>query len=153
MDKSRSPIVLPVLRSTGRDSAMINAQGQRCKIVPEVATEEMWGGVARDLVFWMDTSGGRPTGKTLRFHFKSAVGELPEWLAEEIPDEDHVPSKGTRAAVIHKACVDAAPAFEPHDSVVERVAREICKKHGDESDLWRHYEPYARAAISAFVKE
>lgn len=117
-------------------------------LVPRVATEEMWGGVSRDIVFWMDTSGGRPTGKTLRFHFENAVGKLPEWLGKEVPDIDHVPSKGTRAAVVYEACVRAAP--QPPVEEMEQMIAELILKGVSNDD---HEDKIARAIVRRLMGE
>lgn len=78
------------------------------KIVPKEPTEKMWGGLARDIVMWTRFQHARPTGETLYKHLRSIRGEPPEWLRQEIPDNNNVPPKGTVAAVIYKAMIEAA---------------------------------------------
>lgn len=74
-------------------------------LVPVVPTEAQWNGLARDLIMWMDSTQ-RPTGKSLYQHLEWAGREIPDWLRAEIPENDHVPPKGTRAAVIYRAMVE-----------------------------------------------
>jgi len=76
-------------------------------LVPEEPTEDQWGGLARHLMMWLDLTG-RPTGSNLYEHLDMVGEDAPYWLKEEIPDDDIVPSKGTRAAVIYKAMIKAA---------------------------------------------
>jgi len=80
-----------------------------CWIVPFQPTKDQWGGLARDLMMWLDMNRKRPTGASLYEHLESLEVEPPEWLKTEVLDNDHVPSKGTRCAVIYKAMLDAAP--------------------------------------------
>lgn len=84
------------------------------KLVPTEPTKEQWSGLARDIVFWLYMDGSnRPTGEKLHKHLKRSGVPIPDWLAKEIPDVDYVPEKGTVAAVIYKAMVEAAPAGNP----------------------------------------
>ncbi len=74
-------------------------------MVPVEPTEEMWGGIARQMIMWLRMPN--PTGHELHLHLKRAWHEpMPEWLAKEIPDTDHVPPKGTVAACIFKAMIE-----------------------------------------------
>lgn len=73
-------------------------------LVPIEPTEEQWGGLARDIVMWW--SFDRPTGSALFKHLSSLGRDIPNWLHQEIKDVDHVPPKGTVAAVIYKAMLD-----------------------------------------------
>lgn len=77
-------------------------------VVPVEPTEEMWSGLARDIVMWRDLS--IPTGDQLHLHLRRSGTEIPEWLAHEIPDTRAVPSKGTVAVCIYKAMLAAAPS-------------------------------------------
>ncbi len=92
-------------------------------LVPVESTEKQWGGLARDLMMWL--SFQRPTGAKLHEHLRTLERDIPQWLIDEIPDVDHVPSKGTRAAVVYRAMLAAAPtapAGESDDSdICERV--------------------------------
>lgn len=70
-------------------------------------SEAMWGGLARDIVFWLDTTDKR-TPRSL-FEFLGNVGrEVPEWLKAhmEMANLDHAISKGTRAIIIFLAMLD-----------------------------------------------
>ena len=73
-------------------------------------SEAMWSGLARDLVLW--NRGGPPpwgqTGESLYRQLRMIGRPIPPWLLAEIPDNDHVPPKGTVAACIFKAMIDAA---------------------------------------------
>lgn len=81
------------------------------RLVPLLPVEAQWNGLARDVVMWM-VMGGRPTGEALHSHLRRLGQEnIPAWLVAEIPDSDHVPPKGTMAAVIYRLMVEAAPAF------------------------------------------
>lgn len=69
-------------------------------------TEAQWGGLARALVMWWGMSQ-IPTGSSLYNHLKRTGEDVPDWLVLEIPDIDHVPPKGTVAACIWHAMIDA----------------------------------------------
>lgn len=75
-------------------------------MVPTEPTEEQWGGLARDIIMWW--SFDRPTGASLFKHLSSSGRDIPNWLRDEIKDTDHVPPKGTIAAVVYKAMLNAA---------------------------------------------
>ena len=77
------------------------------KLVPLVDTEEMWGGLARQIVMWRDMSPH--TGAALYRHLKSSGWEIPVWLLELIPDTEHSPPKGAVAGAIYRAMIAAAP--------------------------------------------
>lgn len=79
-------------------------------IVPKEPTEAMWGGLARDIVMWQRmTANGSPTGISLHKHIRSIRPEpIPEWLTKEIPETNQTPPKGTVAACIYKAMLEAA---------------------------------------------
>ncbi len=82
-------------------------------LVPKEPTEEMWGGLARDIVMWTRFPG-RATGQGLHKHLRSIRLEpIPEWLLKEIPDTDNVPPKGTVAACIFKAMIEKSPCIYP----------------------------------------
>lgn len=68
-------------------------------------TEAMWAGLARDIVMWRGFRN--PTGRELHAYLRGLGREIPDWLTEEIPDNDHMPPKGTVAACIFKAMIDA----------------------------------------------
>lgn len=79
-------------------------------LVPRQPTEAMWSGLARQIVLW-DRSAN-PRGETLYKQLSMCVGgcPVPDWLREEIPNTGQCPPKGTVAACIYKAMLDAAPA-------------------------------------------
>lgn len=81
------------------------------KLVPVEPTEEMWGGLARQIVFWLRTATD-PTqlsGAELHKWLRRTGYETPDWLNKEIPNANRVPEKGTIAACIYKAMLSAAP--------------------------------------------
>ncbi len=66
-------------------------------------SEAMWGGLARDIMMWLDF--GTKTPRELFKHLKRTGRDIPKWLTDE-PEMralDHVPSKGTRCVIIYKA--------------------------------------------------
>lgn len=77
--------------------------------VPFTPPEEMWDGLARDMMMWLDMNQGRPTPRTLFEHLKRAHTPIPQWLIDEpeMKNLDSVPSKGTRVVIIYKAMLDA----------------------------------------------
>lgn len=79
------------------------------KPVPLVPTEEQWGGLARDVVMWLDMShpGGGRSGAALLEHLERVGRDIPDWLRKEC-DKGHI-TKGDRAAIIYRAMVEAAP--------------------------------------------
>lgn len=91
---------------------ILDADGQVVgRIMPVEPTEAQWGGLARDIVMWMDM-GGRPTPEALFKHLGRIGRKVPQWLLDEIELQvmNRVPSKGTRAAIIYKAMLSAAPS-------------------------------------------
>ena len=79
------------------------------KLVPVEPTEEMWSGLARHLMMWLDF--GNPTVEALRKHLSMLGREWPAWMdGESEMKGSGVPSKGTRATLIYKAMLAAAPA-------------------------------------------
>lgn len=81
------------------------------KTVPCEPTEAMWGGLARAIVMW--THFRDHSGNALYDHLRMSGIEVPTWLLREIPHTTHVPPKGTVAACIYKAMLDAAPIPAP----------------------------------------
>jgi len=65
-------------------------------------TETQYFELARDIVMWLDMADGR-SGAMLHLHLTRLGRQIPDWLAEEIPNSSHAPSKGTVAACIYKA--------------------------------------------------
>jgi hypothetical protein len=97
-------------------------------MVPVGPTEAMWGNnLLRWIVRWMGYD--RPTPKTLFFDLKNGYGPIPKWLAQEpeLQNQDHVVSKGTRAVILYRAMLAAAPASSviavDRNAVVEEAAR------------------------------
>jgi hypothetical protein len=79
-------------------------------VVPEQPTEAQWGGLARDIMMWLDMHGGsEKTPRALFTHLERIGREIPQWLRDEpeMKNLDHVPSKGTRCAIIYKAMLRA----------------------------------------------
>lgn len=82
------------------------------QLVPKEPTEPQWGGLARDIVMWLEMHPGpEKTPRALFLHLERLGRQIPDWLRNEPEMQalDHVPSKGTRATVIYKAMLAAAP--------------------------------------------
>lgn len=79
------------------------------KLVPVEPTEDQWGGLARKIVMAWDMDCNTP--RKLFDYLELACVEIPLWLRAEpeMQNLDHVPSKGTRAAIIYWAMLEAAP--------------------------------------------
>ena len=80
--------------------------------VPIQPTEEMWGGLARSIMMWMDIAGGGPKlPEDLLKHLERSGIEAPDWLKDEgeMKAIGHSMSKGTRCVLIYKAMLYAAP--------------------------------------------
>jgi hypothetical protein len=79
------------------------------KLVPAQPVEAQWSGLARDIMMWMDMDDRTPRG--LFFHLKALGRDIPDWLKAEAEMDrlDHVPSKGTRVAIVYKAMLADAP--------------------------------------------
>lgn len=91
-----------VIRFYETKVAELEEQLEKLNSTPE-PTEEQWNGLARDIVFWWGMNDH--TGDALYKHLRRSSVIAPEWLLEEIPNSNAVPSKGTVAAVIYKAMV------------------------------------------------
>lgn len=76
-------------------------------------TEEMWGGLARDIMMAFEM--GQKTPASLREHLRRVGRTVPDWLADELGRQyrDGVLSKGTRCVLIYKAMLAAEPAKAP----------------------------------------
>ena len=82
------------------------------RLVPNEPTEQQWGGLARDIVMWLEMPPGpEKTPRALFLHLKRLGRQIPDWLRNEPEMQalDSVSSKGTRAAIIYKAMLAAAP--------------------------------------------
>ncbi|NML11285.1 hypothetical protein HHL08_14210 [Sphingobium sp. AR-3-1] len=71
-------------------------------------SELQWGGLAWQIIMWMDMKPTTP--RTLFRHLECSGREVPQWLRDEpeMKSLDHTPSKGTRAALVYRAMIDAA---------------------------------------------
>jgi hypothetical protein len=84
--------------------------------VPIEPTEDQWGGLARDIVMWMDMEPKTP--RALFKHLERSGRDIPQWLRDE-PDMknlDKVPPKGTRAVIIYKAMIEGCANGSKKDS-------------------------------------
>lgn len=78
------------------------------KIVPIQSTEEMFCGLARDIVMW--TRFPAPHyGSKLHRQLEMVGTDIPAWLHEIIPNIDHSPPKGAVADAIYRAMLESAP--------------------------------------------
>lgn len=75
-------------------------------LAPRVPTEQMWDGLARAIIMWMDMHPKTP--RALFKHLESIGEPIPQWLRDEyeMKNLDHIPSKGTRAVIIYRAMID-----------------------------------------------
>ena len=80
------------------------------KLVPVEPTGEQWGGIARDIIFWL-RSDSHQTPESLIEFLRNMGNEIPSWLTDEpeMKNANHVISKGTLAAIIYKAMLSAVP--------------------------------------------
>ena len=80
-------------------------------VVPCNPTEEMWGGLARHLVKYMQ-SHDRYCPKTLGKYINRFIGfkNIPDWLNKEIPDweSDHAFATADLGVLIYKSMIEAA---------------------------------------------
>ena len=83
------------------------------KVVPVEPTTEQYGGLARDIIQWMRfTPSNDQHSQSLIEWLKNMGNEIPDWLMSENEINHlskHVLSKGTIAAIIYKAMLEAAP--------------------------------------------
>lgn len=77
------------------------------KLVPVKDSEDMWGGLARQIVMWNRFAD--PTGHALYQHLHWSGWDIPDWLREMIPNTNHVPPKGAVCGAIYRAMIEAAP--------------------------------------------
>ena len=88
-----------------------SASREGYKLVPCNPTEEMWGGLARHLVKYMQ-SHDRYCPKTLGKYINRFIGfkNIPDWLNKEIPDweSDHAFATADLGVFIYKAMIEAA---------------------------------------------
>lgn len=127
------------------------------KLVPVEPTEEMWSGLARHLMMWLDF--GNPTVEALRKHLDMLNIEWPAWMdAESELRGSGVPSEGTRATLIYKAMLYAAPAqpaarLEHGDRLREFTdeLKQLCKDFSDLQD--RPYMGDVTSAIDGLYEQ
>lgn len=83
-------------------------------LVPKQPTEEQYGGLARDLVRYLQMCK-RWSPLTLSTHLKQFGIDMPEWLKQEVPnpESDHHFAKGDIVALIYKAALYDAPQHQP----------------------------------------
>jgi hypothetical protein len=76
---------------------------------PIQPTSAMWQGLARQIVMAWDLDCMTPGD--LFAHLERSGVAIPQWLRDESEMSllEHVPSKGTRAAIIYKAMLSASP--------------------------------------------
>lgn len=83
------------------------------KTVPVEPTAEQFGGMARDIIQWMRfTPSSDQHSRSLIEWLKNMGNEIPSWLMGENEINHlskHVLSKGTLAAIIYKAMLEAVP--------------------------------------------
>ena len=83
------------------------------KLVPVEPTTEQYGGLTRDIIQWMRfTPSNDQHSQSLIEWLKNMGNEIPGWLMSENEINHlskHVLSKGTIAAIIYKAMIEAAP--------------------------------------------
>ena len=83
------------------------------KLVPVEPTPDQFGGMARDIIQWMRfTESKNQHSDSLVKWLKDMGNEIPAWLYSESEINNlskHVISKGTIAAIIYKAMLEAAP--------------------------------------------
>ena len=83
------------------------------KLVPAEPTVNQFGGMARDIIQWLRfTESKDQHSESLVKWLKDMGNEIPDWLYKESEINHlskHVISKGTIAAIIYKAMLEAAP--------------------------------------------
>ncbi len=88
----------------------VSVQREGYKLVPCNPTEEMWGGLARHLVKYMQ-SHDRYCPKTLGKYISRFIGikNIPDWLNKEVPnwESDHAFATADLGVFIYKAMIDA----------------------------------------------
>ena len=98
---------------SGMKWALDNAVPEGWKLAPVEPTAEQYGGLARDIIQWMRfTPSSDQHSQSLIEWLKNMGNEIPSWLMGENEINHlskHVLSKGTIAAIIYKAMLEAAP--------------------------------------------
>ena len=97
----------------GWKAAKAQALPDGWKPVPVEPTEQQFGGMARDIIQWLRfTESKNQHSESLVKWLKDMGNEIPSWLYSEREVNHlskHVISKGTIAAIIYKAMLEAAP--------------------------------------------
>ncbi len=86
------------------EDALRDEQLQGYVLVPVEPTELQWGGLARDIVMWMECYQTRSADSLLK-HLRRCGTEIPKWLMDEAKGGSHSIDKGTVAAIIYKAMI------------------------------------------------
>ena len=94
-------------------AAKTQAVQEGWKLVPIEPTAEQFGGMARDIIQWLRFTDSKDQhSESLVKWLKDMGNEIPGWLYSE-PEVNHlskhVISKGSIAAIIYKAMLEAAP--------------------------------------------
>ena len=97
----------------GWQAAKAQAVPEGWKLVPVQPTVDQFGGMARDIIQWMRFTDSKDQhSESLVKWLKDMGSDIPDWLYSE-PEVNHlskhVISKGTIAAIIYKAMLEAAP--------------------------------------------
>lgn len=94
-------------------------------VVPRIPDETQWGGLARDIMMAWDCQCDTP--RKLFKHLERSGKEIPQWLRDEseMKNLDHVPSKGTRAAIIYRAMVEEIQIDDPVNPDIGRHDFEV----------------------------
>ena len=97
----------------GFKAAKEQAVPEGWKLVPAEPTMDQFGGMARDIIQWLRfTESKNQHSDSLVKWLRDMGNEIPAWLYSESEINHlskHVISKGTIAAIIYKAMLDAAP--------------------------------------------
>ena len=97
----------------GWQAAKAQAVPEGWKLVPIEPAVEQFGGMARDIIQWMRfTPSSDQHSQSLIEWLKNMGNEIPSWLIGENEINHlsrHVISKGSIAAIIYKAMLEAAP--------------------------------------------
>ena len=83
------------------------------RLVPEIPTEKQWGGLARDIMLWMDMDC-KKTPETLLKFLEQKGTPIPKWFEQEteLKNLTSVISKGTRVTLIYRAMIYDAPKVD-----------------------------------------
>jgi hypothetical protein len=98
----------PILAQAALTAYHAHLEAEGFAIVPVVATEAMWGGLARSIMLGFDAGSLNP--RKLFKHLERCGYGIPQWLRDEpeMKSLDHVISKGTRCVIVYRAMIAAA---------------------------------------------